>query len=214
MEDDVHTDHTIRIILVGDSSTGKTSLLLRYIDTKFSVKSVATVGIDFRTKIMTFGSTVVKVQIFDTAGQERFHTITQAYYRNAAGALIVFDITNQASFRNINRWLTDMDSQAAAAVKLIVGNKCDLEESRSVPRTQAQKLAEDIGCKYLECSAMTGQNVEDAFYSTIHAILLKKGILSFAPSNHLNQPALPNDAFHLKSSVELKKEDSDSNCSC
>jgi small GTP-binding protein len=101
MDDEVHTDITIRIILVGDSSTGKTSLLLRYIDSRFNVRNVATVGIDFRTKIMTFGSTVVKVQIFDTAGQERFHTITQAYYRNAAGALIVFDITNQTSFRNI-----------------------------------------------------------------------------------------------------------------
>jgi len=183
MDDDIHTDVTIRIILVGDSATGKTSLLLRYVDTKFSAKSVATVGIDFRTKILTFGSTVVKVQIFDTAGQERFHTITQAYYRNASGALIVFDVTNPSSYSNIYRWLTDMDSQAASAIKLIVGNKCDLDEARMITRGQAQKLADEVGCHYMEASAMTGHNVEEAFQSTIHAILLKKGLLPVLDPN-------------------------------
>jgi len=178
---------------------------------------VATVGIDFRTKIMTFGSTVVKVQIFDTAGQERFHTITQAYYRNAAGALIVFDITNQASFRNIGRWLTDMDAQAAQAVKIIIGSKCDLEDSRSVSRSQANKYAEEVSVRYLECSAMTGQNVEEAFNSTIHSILIKRGILTTAsapsPSDSSSPPSRKNSLVQLKDSDGGEtKENKDTGC--
>eukprot|EP00026_Physarum_polycephalum_P019896 Phypoly_transcript_22143.p1 GENE.Phypoly_transcript_22143~~Phypoly_transcript_22143.p1 ORF type:complete len:112 (-),score=16.50 Phypoly_transcript_22143:109-444(-) len=103
-----------------------------------------------------------------------------------------------------------MDSQAAAAVKLIVGNKCDLEDSRSVPRAHAHKLAEEIGCRYLEASAMTGQNVEEAFNSTIHSILIKRGILQTAdPSSPLTDSS-NRDIPRKNSTVQLRGEDDES----
>lgn len=170
-------DLTIRVILVGDSNTGKTSLLMRFVESKFDAKYRATIGIDFRTKFLTFGNTVVKVQIFDTAGQERFHTITQAYYRNADGALIVYDVTNPTSFRNIYRWLTDLDSHAASAVKIIIGNKCDKEDDRCVTASEARRFAEEVNLPHADVSALSGANVEEAFMSTVRTILQRRGML-------------------------------------
>jgi GTPase SAR1 family protein len=107
-----------------------------------------------------------------------------------------------------------MDSQAASAVKLIVGNKCDLEESRSVPRNQAHKLAEEIGCRYLECSAMTGQNVEEAFNSTIHSILIKKGLLPTASPSPSDPPLLDRrgSLVNLKEGEEKREEKKEGGC--
>jgi len=99
--EDMTPDHTVRLIIVGDSGCGKTSLLLRYVDDKFSNSFISTVGIDFRQKTIQVGGSIVKVQIFDTAGQERFKTITKAYYRNADGALLIYDISNAGSFKRV-----------------------------------------------------------------------------------------------------------------
>jgi len=216
-EDDIENivapDITIRLILVGDMNTGKTSLLLRFVESKFYPKYGSTIGIDFRTKVLMFGAYMVKVQIFDTAGQERFHTITQAYYRNADAALIIFDITQQSSFHNTNRWLTDMDAHAANAVKVIVGNKCDMEESRVVQKTHGVRFAEESGCSYQEASAMTGQNVEETFMMAVRAVLHKKGILQSLEGDDVPPPAKmrPKSTIMMKPPVlegDEKKKDS------
>jgi len=171
----------VRIIIVGDSGAGKTSLLVRYTDDKFTPSFISTVGIDFRLKTIQVGNKNVKVQIFDTAGQERFHTITQAYYRNADGALLVYDITHEASFNHIRGWVKEMNPYTESTTKILVGNKSDLESQRAVTAAQGGALAREIGYQFMETSALNGTNVDAVFESMINLVLEKKGVHAEPP---------------------------------
>jgi len=167
-----------KLLLIGDSSTGKTSLLRRFVDDSFTPSFVSTIGIDFKVKTVTMPSdgTTVKIQVWDTAGQERFRTITSAYYRGAHGVLIVFDVTKTESFEHVRDvWIPAVQKEAASArVIVLVGNKCDLVNERVVSaRTKARPLAEQHGYHYVDASALSGEGVEDVFMdmaSKIHEI--------------------------------------------
>ena len=120
-------DYLFKLLLTGDVGVGKTSLLLRFADDNFNTCLLPTIGIDFKIKTIKLDGKVIKLQIWDTAGGERFCVITPAYYRGANGIIIVYDVTDQRSFDHVEHWLADSDKHASSNVhKLLIGNKCDL----------------------------------------------------------------------------------------
>jgi len=121
------------------------------------------------------GGKVVKLQIWDTAGQERFHTITTSFYRQAMGIMLVYDITNVKSFNNVTNWLRNIEEHAAEdVVRILIGNKADLEDKRRISKTMGEEVAHEHGLEFLETSAKTNVNVEAAFLKLGEAILEKK----------------------------------------
>ncbi|NWS85681.1 RAB26 protein, partial [Toxostoma redivivum] len=158
-------DLAFKVMLVGDSGVGKTCLLVRFKDGAFLAGSfISTVGIDFRNKVLTVDGVKVKLQIWDTAGQERFRSVTHAYYRDAHALLLLYDVTNKASFDNIQAWLTEIHEYAQQDVVLmLLGNKVDSAQDRVVKREEGEKLAKEYGVPFMETSAKSGLNVELAF---------------------------------------------------
>lgn len=157
-------DFLFKLLLIGDSGVGKTCILVRFSEDAFNSTFISTIGIDFKIRTVDIEGKKIKLQIWDTAGQERFRTITTAYYRGAMGIMLVYDVTNEKSFDNIRNWIRNIEENAAADVeKMILGNKCDLEESREVSRERGQLLADEHQVRFMETSAKSGQNVEQAF---------------------------------------------------
>ncbi|XP_001367034.1 ras-related protein Rab-26 isoform X1 [Monodelphis domestica] len=158
-------DVAFKVMLVGDSGVGKTCLLVRFKDGAFLAGTfISTVGIDFRNKVLNVDGVKVKLQIWDTAGQERFRSVTHAYYRDAHALLLLYDVTNRASFDNIQAWLTEIHEYAQKDVVLmLLGNKVDSTQERVVKREDGEKLAKEYGVPFMETSAKTGLNVDLAF---------------------------------------------------
>ncbi|XP_004705861.1 ras-related protein Rab-26 isoform X4 [Echinops telfairi] len=152
-------------MLVGDSGVGKTCLLVRFKDGAFLAGTfISTVGIDFRNKVLDVDGTKVKLQMWDTAGQERFRSVTHAYYRDAHALLLLYDVTNKASFDNIQDWLSEIQEHAQRDVVLmLLGNKVDSTHEREVKREDGEKLAKEYGLPFMETSAKSGLNVDLAF---------------------------------------------------
>jgi len=131
-------------------------------------------GIDFKIRTIELDGKRIKLQIWDTAGQERFRTITTAYYRGAMGIMLVYDITNEKSFDNIRNWIRNIEEHASADVeKMILGNKCDVNDKRQVSKERGEKLALDYGIKFMETSAKANINVENAFFTLARDIKAK-----------------------------------------
>jgi small GTP-binding protein len=177
--------HIVRLLTLGDTSVGKSSLLLRYTQHEFISEYQATIGIDFRLRNFELNdgqkTKQFKIQIWDTAGQERFRTITHNYYRGAHGILLVYDITNAISFNNISKWLDDVKSYATHDIKIIlIGNKYDLVEQdntcRHVTIQQGLDLAKKYNLQFFECSARNDYHVEEAFACLIKLIVSKENI--------------------------------------
>ncbi|CAM4798547.1 unnamed protein product [Rotaria magnacalcarata] len=161
-----------KILLIGDSGVGKTSLLNRFSDDTFSESFISTIGIDFRSKMITNAKEKIKLQIFDTAGQERFRSITCLYFKDAHAVMIVFDVTKQESFDNIKMWLEEVNTNATTDVNIVlVGNKCDLASERVVDYAKAKELADSLHISYIETSAKGSNNVEQIFQTVITEIL-------------------------------------------
>jgi|EP00966_Prymnesium_polylepis_P211194 Ras-related protein Rab-1A len=173
-------DHVIKLVIVGDSGCGKSSLLLRFADDNFSASHLATIGVDFKIRTLVLDSEngcqkYVKLQLWDTAGQERFRNITQAYYRGAHGIICVYDTTRSESFENVKRWMTDVERLAPPGVPvLLVGNKIDLHDQRQVDSDVAAEYATSIGVPILETSAKAGVNVEECFADIARLALVKR----------------------------------------
>jgi len=157
-------DIQVKLLMIGDSGVGKTCLLLRYANDSFSPTFITTIGIDFKIKNIDIDGTKIKLQIWDTAGQERFRTITTSYFRGAQGILLVYDVTDRRSFESIRNWISQIQQHADVHVnKILVGNKCDLEDKRDVSKEQGEEMAEHYGVRFLETSAKVSNNVEQAF---------------------------------------------------
>ncbi|VDL59496.1 unnamed protein product [Hymenolepis diminuta] len=157
-------DYLFKLLLIGDSGVGKSCLLLRFSDDTFTDTYISTIGVDFKIRTLELDGKIVKLQIWDTAGQERFRTITSSYYRGAQGIIIVYDITDEASFTNLKTWLTEIDLYANTTVnRLLVGNKCDLASRRAVSFEDGQSRADSLSIPFLETSAKTAENVHQAF---------------------------------------------------
>ena len=161
-------DMIFKVVLIGDTSVGKTNILSKYLSNEFDPDSKATVGVEFGTKDFKIENNIVKVQIWDTAGQERYRSITNAYYKGAKGSLLVYDITNPKSFENLDKWLSDLKSNAEEKLSIIlIGNKSDLEEERKITIEQGKEKAEFYKLAFMETSALNGNNIEKAFNELI-----------------------------------------------
>jgi len=158
-------DYLVKLLLIGDSSVGKSSLLFRFADNKFSPDYMSTIGIDYKIKTIEIDGVRLKIEVWDTAGQERFRTITTAYYRGAQGILLVFDVTSERSFKQVQEWLTLIKKHAADDVSiLLVANKADVVgPARAVSTTRLEAFANEQGLKWIETSALSGHNVEQVF---------------------------------------------------
>lgn len=189
-------DLTGKVMLLGDSGVGKTCFLIQFKDGAFlSGTFIATVGIDFRNKVVTVDGARVKLQIWDTAGQERFRSVTHAYYRDAQALLLLYDITNKSSFDNIRAWLTEIHEYAQRdVVIMLLGNKADVSSERVIRSEDGETLAREYGVPFMETSAKTGMNVELAFLAIAKELKYRAG----------RQPDEP--SFQIRDYVESQKK--------
>uniref|UniRef100_A0A8C5QLQ8 Ras-related protein Rab-1 n=1 Tax=Leptobrachium leishanense TaxID=445787 RepID=A0A8C5QLQ8_9ANUR len=168
---------TVKLVMAGDSSVGKTCILTRYTDNCLP-SYMSTVGIDFKTKAVEIDDTTLKLQIWDTAGQERFHTLSVSYFRGAQGFVLVYDITNTVSFENIALWMKDIKTKSGEDVEVVLlGNKCDKEDERQVSKERGEKLAWECGIPFFETSAKDNINIDKAFLILSEAIYSKRSSL-------------------------------------
>ncbi|WZZ76807.1 hypothetical protein YC2023_088177 [Brassica napus] len=212
-------DYLFKYIIIGDTGVGKSCLLLQFTDKRFQPVHDLTIGVEFGARMVTVDGRPLKLQIWDTAGQESFRSITRSYYRGAAGALLVYDITRLVFFHDLGRqvtleswkdrschqrcavfwvcrretfnhlasWLEDARQHANPNMSImLIGNKCDLAHKRAVSKEEGQQFAKEHGLLFLEASARTAQNVEEAFIKTAAKILhnIQDGV--FDVSNEVN----------------------------
>ncbi|KAJ6803046.1 ras-related protein RIC1 [Iris pallida] len=179
-------DYLFKLLLIGDSGVGKSCLLLRFADDSYLESYISTIGVDFKIRTVEQDEKTIKLQIWDTAGQERFRTITSSYYRGAHGIIVVYDVTDQESFNNIRQWLNEIDRYASDNVnKLLVGNKCDLTDKRVVSYETGKAFADEIGIPFLETSAKSAANVEQAFMMMAAEI---KNRMANQPAANIGRP--------------------------
>lgn len=169
-------DYLFKLLLIGDSGVGKSCLLLRFADDTYTESYISTIGVDFKIRTIELEGKTVKLQIWDTAGQERFRTITSSYYRGAHGIIVVYDVTDEATFTNVKQWLQEIERYACEGVnKLLVGNKADLTGSKVVDYETAKHFADQLNIPFLETSAKDATNVEQAFLTMAKQIKDRMG---------------------------------------
>jgi len=172
---------TLKILMIGPSGAGKSALLIRYCDDPFdSESSTATIGVDFKIKKLSVHGKAYRLNLLDTAGQERFRTLSNSYYRGAHGVILVYDISNRDSFLAMERWFEEVDSNAQpGAVTYLVGAKMDKISQRTVKVEEGQKMAEERGCVgFCEVSSKKGENVRKPFVEIVDAVVKKPELLS------------------------------------
>ncbi|XP_010562406.1 PREDICTED: ras-related protein Rab-25 isoform X1 [Haliaeetus leucocephalus] len=183
-----------KVVLIGESGVGKTNLLSRFTRNEFNHDSRTTIGVEFSTRTILVGDAVVKAQIWDTAGLERYRAITSAYYRGAVGALVVFDITKHQTYNVVDRWLKELyDHAEASIVVMLVGNKTDLTQAREVPMEEAKMFADNNGLLFVETSALDSTNVEQAF-ETILKGTCTGAVMQRGPGDRSIEGSLTGDA--------------------
>ena len=170
-----NAEMTIKILLVGNSAVGKTCILLRYSDNKFQGDFLSTIGLDFKVKHMTIDDKPIKLQVWDTAGQEQYRNITQSFLRGADGILLCFDLTNKMSFDQISDWMHSIHDCASTTVDIfLVGNKCDLQDQRKITNEMIEQMKNEYECEYFETSACTGQGINETFERMANVIKKRK----------------------------------------
>lgn len=168
---------TLKILIIGESGVGKSSLLLRFTDDTFDIEQSATIGVDFKVKTITVDGNTVKLAIWDTAGQERFRTLTPSYYRGAQGVILVYDVTKRNTFAKLDMWLNELETYSTRTdiVKMLVGNKID-KEKVEVSREDGLKFARRHAMLFIEASAKTRDGVQCAFEELVQKIVQTPGL--------------------------------------
>lgn len=170
-------DYTFKILCLGETGVGKTCVILRYTDNKFTRNQMSTVGIDFKIKILEYNSKNIKLLIWDTAGQERFRNITNQYYNGADGIVLIYDVTNRKSFDNVTYWMNQIGTKSDRDKigLILVGNKTD-EEKREVSKKEGELFAKNNEIEYIETSALSNHNINECFNDLLKQILQRKEI--------------------------------------
>jgi small GTP-binding protein len=196
-----------RYIIVGDMAVGKSCILLQFTDNKFRNQHELTIGVEFGAKTIEIDQKLVKIQIWDTAGQEAFQAITRTYYKGAVGALLVYDITRKETFLHATKWLEEVRNNSSKnIVVILIGNKKDLEQKRQVSFEEGEQFAKENGLLFLEVSAKTSLNVEDAFIHSAKEIL--STLDSKAQGNEIGSNG------NIKIDSIKKVENKNGECSC
>jgi small GTP-binding protein len=187
MSSNFNYDYIIKYIIIGDTGVGKSCLLLQFTDRRFQQAHDLTIGVEFGARFVDVEGKKIKLQIWDTAGQESFRSITRSYYRGAAGALLVYDITRRETFDHLLIWLEDARQHSNSNTTImLIGNKSDLESKRAVSYAEGEAFAQQHGLFFMETSAKTADNVEESFVDTAKDIYekIKQGV--FDVSNESN----------------------------
>ena len=186
-------DKLFRYIIVGDMAVGKSCILLQFTDNKFRVQHELTIGVEFGAKTIELNNKTIKIQIWDTAGQEQFQAITRTYYKGAIGALLVYDITRRDTFTHVTKWLEEVKSNSSKHICVIlIGNKKDLEDKRQVTYEEGESFARENGLMFLETSAKTAFNVVEAFNLSAQASLNNIEKTGVDPTENKNKMKIEN----------------------
>lgn len=209
MNEEIIYDHLFKLLLVGEANVGKSSILLRFTDDSFTENQTSTIGVDFKVKMInTNTGKRIKVTIWDTAGQERFRTLTSSYYRGAHGIILVYDVTRRETFDALSQLLDEINiytpGGGASVVKLLVGNKVDLED-RVVSRKEGEAWAKHRGMLFIESSAKTKVGIQQVFHEIVEKILEDPNLLRTSLSNK-------NNSVNLNKENGNENETEDSSC--
>ena len=188
-------NYMFKMVIIGDTGVGKSNLLSRFTKDEFTKDSKATIGVEFATRSIEHDGKMIEAQVWDTAGQERYRAITTAYYRGAIGALLVYDITNRASFQNCDRWLRELRAHTdPQVVAMLVGNKCDMRHRQQVDVEDAKDFAEDNNLAFIETSALDSTNVDLAFETICIEIyrIVRKNLEAGKYDPDRPSPSMPN----------------------
>ena len=195
-----------KVLLLGNSNVGKSSLFLRFVDDIRNDTFVPTIGVDFKIKTFEIDEKKIKMQIWDTAGQERFKNIISSYYRGAHGILLIYDVTDKDSFRNLANWLIEIEKNANKNVlKVVIGNKTDLENRRVITYNQGKEFADTYGLKFLETSAKKNLNVNEAFETLGRELMAAAGDKKIVKQK-------PNKKISVGQAQNLNTEKKNCNC--
>lgn len=192
--DDDYILTTLKLLIIGESDVGKSSLLLRFTDDVFDPGLAATIGVDFKVKSLNVGGNRTKLALWDTAGSERFRTLMPSYYRGAQGAILVYDVSNRPTFTKLDHWLNELETYSTRTnvVKMLVGNKID-KGSRAVSREEGMNYARKHSMLFIEASAMTKEGVQDAFEELVEKILQTPGLWESDHPKGLRLEDAPNE---------------------
>lgn len=192
-------DHLFKLLIIGDSGVGKSSILLRFTEDDFEEDQPCTIGVDFKVKMLEFANKKLNLTIWDTAGQEKFRSLTSSYYRGTQGIILVYDVTNRKSFEHLELWLSEIDMYTTNedVVKLLVGNKVDRPD-REVSKEEGAEFARSKAMVFIECSAKTRLGIQQTFEELVQKILDTPTLYSKAPSEQLK---VDRDAPRLEEST-------------
>jgi len=167
-------DYTFKYIIIGNAAVGKSNISFRFTKGKFSEKYQATIGMEFTYKNVKIGEKIYRIQIWDTAGQECFKSVSRGYYKSSVCALVVYDITNRKSFDNVIEWIEECKNNGPQTVTMVlVGNKSDLKEMRNISYEEGEDLANRFNMMFFETSALNGDNIDKLFNDTAETIVKK-----------------------------------------
>ena len=199
----------LKIITLGNSSVGKTSIIKQYTNKTFEADLINTIGIDLKMHDTIIENIPIKVKIWDTAGQERFRSLQKQYYNQVDGILFVFDITNRESFNIIPVWLEKVkENSNEDAIGILLGNKSDLDDMREISFQEGKKLGDDFNFKYFEISAFNGYHVDEAINSLLYDIMINKGLIN---KNKEKDDFTNNYEFIKKGSNDIDEDNKDIN---
>ena len=189
MSSNEDSDIIFKILMLGDSEVGKSCFLMRYSDNVFVENYITTIGLDYKLKTIKLDSgKVIKVQLWDTAGQDKYRTIAKNYYKGSHGILLLYDITKISSFENIREWIQDIRLEVSPkSIIFLIGNKIDLTDQRKISKEQGEELAEEFKIPFFEASAKSGENVDEVFKALYEKIIEAYGDLEKEKGTKLNK---------------------------